>query len=251
MTDKEYQGVITSVQPTSASVKLQIDTVAGKMFVWPMAAFVSKPRPEVGKWFVCTARPGPHDELHVQQLISITDAPKQAVPTEISPDPTPLPLPSDAATLERLAERILELKAKCKDTLAHSLLDFKWNVGREIFVVRGGQEPETFRDLEKRTGIDFRDLARCVQFYEKYPKQDYELKAWRELRAELPAGKELAKEPKDKSADGKAFKDAEALGRERGYQTIRCPHCAEPLWLDWKGGQLHNPLAEKENLKAD
>jgi hypothetical protein len=165
---------------------------------------------------------------------------------ESSPDPTTLPLPSDASLLERLAERILELKAKCKETFAQGLLDFKWEVGREISVSRGKQEPATFRELEERTGIDHVELFRCVKFFAKFPSKGYELKAWRELRAELPAGKEPAKESKDKSANGKAFKEAETLGRERGYQTIRCPHCAKPLWLNWKGGELHNPLAEAD-----
>jgi len=200
MTDHEYQGVITSVQPTSANVKVQLDTVPGKVFTYPMAAFLSKPRPEVGKRLVCTARPGAHDELHVQQLISITDPPKQAVHTEVGKtvsteiDPTTLPLPSDATTLEHLAKRILELKFKCKEAFAQGLLDFKWQVGHEISAVRVQQEPATFRELEKLTAIRNDELVRCVQFYKKYPNHDFDLKAWRKVIAELPAGKEPVKE---------------------------------------------------------
>jgi hypothetical protein len=209
MTGQDYEGIITSVEATSSHVKVQLDTVPGKMFVWLMTMFISQPRPEVGKQLTCTARPGPHDEFHVQRLISITDAPavsteiqqavhaevNQGVSTEISPDPTTLPLPSGATTLDQLAERILELKAKCKDSLVQNLLDFKWHVGGVISAYRGKQDPETFRDLEARTGVSDTDLVQCVRFHEKYPNHDYELKAWRELRAELPEKAEAIEKP--------------------------------------------------------
>jgi hypothetical protein len=76
------------------------------------------------------------------------------------------------------------------------MLEFKWIVGREISAYRGKQDPQTFRDLEKQTGITDTELVQCVQFYAKYPKRDYALKAWRELRAELPASKEPRPEAK-------------------------------------------------------
>ena len=230
MTGQDYEGIITAVEATSASVKVQIDTVPGKVLTWPMASFVSKPRPEVGKRLVCTARPGPHSELHVQQLIAITDAPKQGVrtevdktvSTEITPDPTTLPLRSDATRLDQLAERILQLKAKCKVSFAESLLDFKWNVGRELSVARRATNEESFRVLEAKTGIDHSELHRCVQFFDKYPKHDFDLKAWRKVIAELPAGKEPA-------AESKA-----ALFVDTKHPWV-CPECGV------KFEHLHNP----------
>jgi hypothetical protein len=160
-----------------------------------MTMFIEKPRPEVGKQLTCTARPGPHNELHVQRLISITDAPATApvVISDLSVQPETVnkqPVTAPALTIEQLAEKILSLKAQWKDKFASDMLEFKWTVGREISVARRQQEPETFRELEKRTGISYSDLARCVQFYGKFPNRDYELKAWSEIRAELPAGKE-------------------------------------------------------------
>jgi len=227
---EEYSGTITNVEATSAHVRIQLDTTPGKTLTWLMTQFIHKPRPEVGKRLLCTARPGPHDQLIVQQLISISDAPKQAVSTEVQQvvhtevgksvdikvgkivstetevDPTLLPLPSSmttidqltepSSTLEQLAERILELKSKCKEAFAQGLLDFKWEVGREISAVRVQQEPATFRELEKLTAIRNDELVRCVQFYKKYPNRDYELKAWRKVIAELPASKEPTSEAK-------------------------------------------------------
>lgn len=96
-----------------------------------------------------------------------------------------------ALTIEQLAERILELKAKCKQALAQGLLDFKWIVGKEISVARVQQDSATFRSLGEQTGIDFTDLARCVQFYQKYPNKDYGVLPWRKVIADLPASKEL------------------------------------------------------------
>ena len=208
MPEQEYIGIITKVNVSSAWVKVELDSLPGKLFVWPMAAFLSKPRPEVGKRLVCTARPGAHDELHVQQLISITDLPVGSEPTKVattvvisspSVELAPVykqPVTAPASTLEQLAERILELKAKWKAGFAESLLDFKWHVGQELSVARRATDDESFRVLEAKTGIDHSELHRCVQFYEKYPSHGYELKAWRKVIAELPAGKEPAPETK-------------------------------------------------------
>ena len=206
MTDQEYQGVITNVKAADPWVRIQIDALPGKVFAWRMVSFISKPRPEVGKRIVCTACPGRLNDFDVTQIISITAPSATEVPctsvlriptgTEDSVDPTLLPLPSDATMLEQLAERILKLKAMWKDKFASDMLEFKWTVGREISVSRGKQEPATFRELEDRTGIDHVELFRCVKFFEKFPNRGYELKAWRELRAELPAGKEPAPESK-------------------------------------------------------
>jgi hypothetical protein len=196
MSATEYAGIITAVEATSSHVKVQLDTVPDKTLVWLMTNFIEKPRPEVGKRLVCMARPGPHDELHVQRLISVTDAPaKQAVSTEITVDPTTLPLPSDATLLEQLAERILQFKAECKETFTQGLLHFKWNVGREICQTRLTTD-SSYRDLEAKTSISYEDLRCCVKFFEKYPKHDYDLKAWRKVIAELPAGKEPTPEAK-------------------------------------------------------
>jgi len=254
MTDQEYQGVITNVKAADPWVRIQIDALPGKVFAWRMVSFISKPRPEVGKRIVCTACPGRLNDFDVTQIISITAPSATEVPctsvlriptgTEDSVDPTLLPLPSDATMLEQLAERILKLKAEWKDRFARDMLEFKWTVGREISAYRGKQDPQTFRELEEKTSITDTELVQCVQFHAKYPKRDYDLKAWRQLRAELPAGKEPATESKPASKGDAEFLRVEALGRKEGYQTIRCPHCTKPLWLNWKGGELHNPLAE-------
>jgi len=199
MTDRDYQGIITNVEVTPTWIKVQIDSLPGKILAWRMTSFISKPRPEVGKRIVCTACPGRLNDFDVTQIIGITDPSPEVLRTEVhripapvdsNPDPTTLPLPSDASTLEQLAEKILKLKAQWKDKFASDMLEFKWTVGREISAYRGKQDPQTFRDLEKQTGITDTELVQCVQFYAKYPKRDYALKAWRELRAELPAGKE-------------------------------------------------------------
>jgi hypothetical protein len=242
MTDKEFGGMITDVQVISAWVKIQIDALPGKIFGWRMTNFIDKPRPEIGKRIKVVASPGRLNDYDVQRLISITDAGStevqqavqtevgksvdidvgKAVSTEITPDPTTLPLPSSMATLEQLAERILKLKVEWKERFASDMLEFKWTVGREISVSRGKQEPATFRDLEERTGIDHVELFRCVKFFEKYPSRGYELKAWRDLRAELPAGKEPVTE--SKSAP---FVD--------GRNPWVCPECGVKFW------HLHNP----------
>jgi hypothetical protein len=197
MTDKEFSGIITNVKAMDPWVKIQIDAAPGKIFAWRMVSFISKPRPEVGNRIVCTACPGRLNDYDVTNIISITDAPaSQAVSTEITPDPTTLPLPSSMTTIEQLAEKIITLKAQWKDRFASDMLEFKWTVGREISAARGQQDPQTFRELEEKTGINNAELVRCVQFYKKFPNKGYELKAWRDLRAELPAGKEPAPESK-------------------------------------------------------
>jgi hypothetical protein len=209
---EEYSGTITNVEATSAHVRIQLDTTPGKTLTWLMTQFIHKPRPEVGKRLLCTARPGPHDQLIVQQLISISDAPKQAVHTEVGKsvdikvgktvstetdvDPTLLPLPSDASLLERLAERILKLKAMWKDKFALDMVAFKWEVGHEISVSRRETSEASYRELEAKTGIDHVELFRCVKFFEKFPKHDYEVQAWRKVVAELPASKEPTSEAK-------------------------------------------------------
>jgi hypothetical protein len=218
MSATEYVGIITSVEATSSHVKVQLDTAPGKTLTWLMTQFIHKPRPEVGKRLICTAQPGPHNELHVQQLISITDAVSteiqqavgkdvgKPVSTEITPDPTTLPLPSSmttigqltepSSTLDQLAEKILKLKVEWKEAFESDLLGFKYAVGREISAVRRTATEATYRDLEKLTGIRNDELVRCVQFFEKYPNGGYELKAWRKVIAELPAGKEPTTESK-------------------------------------------------------
>lgn len=95
-----------------------------------------------------------------------------------------------ALTIEQLAERILELKAKCKQALAQGLLDFKWEVGREICQTRLTND-SSYRDLETKTGISYEDLRCCAKFFEKFPNRGYELKAWRKVIAELSASNEL------------------------------------------------------------
>lgn len=88
--------------------------------------------------------------------------------------------------IDLLAERILELKEQFRQSFTKELLLFKWQVGKEIFVQRVGQDDLTLRELEKRTGISRADLGYCAQFYEKFPNQEYPPIAWRRVVKQLP-----------------------------------------------------------------
>ena len=87
--------------------------------------------------------------------------------------------------LQDLANKILALKEKYGKSIIKDFLECKWNIGRELCVTRDTSDA-TYRTLERLTSIPFSELRRCVVFYEKYPEQNYELKAWRQHVAELP-----------------------------------------------------------------
>jgi hypothetical protein len=96
--------------------------------------------------------------------------------------------------LEGLVQRILDLRSSVRINLRRELLAFKWLVGKEISefrlldspTVRVQWKSSTYLELSKQVGIRDDELVRCVQFYQKYPNQDYELRPWRRIIAELP-----------------------------------------------------------------
>jgi N6-adenosine-specific RNA methylase IME4 len=47
------------------------------------------------------------------------------------------------------------------------------------------EDSRNFRRLQALTGIDFRELAKCVFFYRRFPNKDYPIQPWRELRSPL------------------------------------------------------------------
>lgn len=89
-------------------------------------------------------------------------------------------------SLNILAERILALKEQWKQHFIEGLLEFKWSVGKELFVQRVECNSLTFRELEKKTEISSTELFYCFHFYSKYPHHDYPVMAWRETVKALP-----------------------------------------------------------------
>lgn len=82
--------------------------------------------------------------------------------------------------LDYLAQEILSLKKSFFENAIKNLLQYKWLVGKAILGSRVNQA-NTFRELEKKTGIDHVELVRCTQFYEKFPEGSYPQLAWREI----------------------------------------------------------------------
>jgi hypothetical protein len=83
--------------------------------------------------------------------------------------------------------RSKRLKEQFRQSVTRELLEFKWQVGKEILVARVQQDDATYRRLEEKTAINYSELARCVQFYTKYPNHDYPSITWRSIIGQLPS----------------------------------------------------------------
>lgn len=92
---------------------------------------------------------------------------------------------SEADGLEALAQKIIGLKERYGKNIVKDFLACKWSIGREICQTRLTTDA-SYRQLERLARTSYEDLRCCEHFYDKYPKQDYELKAWRRHVAELP-----------------------------------------------------------------
>lgn len=82
-----------------------------------------------------------------------------------------------------LLEAIIQLKKEYYVGLAEHLLEYKWRLGEMLSIARVQQE--TYKEVEKKTGINTTEQSRCINFYNKYIKKDYLPRPWREHIKEL------------------------------------------------------------------
>jgi hypothetical protein len=228
MSAQEFSGKITAVELKDPWVLIELDSAPGKRYAWSIASFIHKPKPQVGLFIRGTAHPGRVYDYDVTSITTIADA----LPAEVvgnRPEETRAPVQATveapaivkaseykptapASTIEQLAERILLLKAAWKERFAKDMLEFKWAVGKEIWQTRLSEET-SFRELEKRTGINREDLRCCARFFEKFPSRGYALVSWRRIVAELPGARSEAVERPALVLDSK--------------HTWTCPTCGQ------------------------
>lgn len=92
--------------------------------------------------------------------------------------------------LDYLAERIIELTVSFHLNQLKNLLQYKWLVGKQIFDTRvknviPKDNDATYQQLEKKTGINYRELQRDTQFYENFPDESYPQISWRKILDQL------------------------------------------------------------------
>jgi N6-adenosine-specific RNA methylase IME4 len=237
----KVSGVVEAVERDERGIKIKLN-MHDRQF-WVPEVIRSKAKDlKVGDTVTVTANPGrfyefvesiERGEASAPNALPLVSGPAtktgpEPPKTEITVSEPQLPdsIVVEDEELASLANRIVKIRDSYELSITKDILSLHWEIGQEIWQTR--LPKDSYRELARATGINRENLRESVAFYEKYPKRDFEIKAWRRHVAELPEIKETVPMlPEDKFTVIYAdppwqyeFSAADRLAPETHYSTL-------------------------------